>query len=110
MTRVKKGQTVTQLDAERQARSLSRRTFSGDRKVVDRKSRHIEIATNAIFLRWRIGPWQWQCKHIRWFLQSLNKRSPGTQYRYFRYLRAVLKVMDRWVVWGPHLGGPWTSP
>jgi hypothetical protein len=101
---------ISQAEMERQARSLARKTFSGQRHVVREKEKHIVNTATAIYLRWKIGVNQWQAKHIRWFLQSISSRSPGTQYRYYRYVRACLIELNKWADWEPHLRGSWQLP
>jgi len=101
---------ISQIEMERQARSLARKAFSGQRHVVREKEKHIVNTAAAIYRRWRIGVNQWQVKHIRWFLTSISGRSPGTQYRYYRYIRACLITMNKWVDWSPYLSGSWQLP
>lgn len=100
----------TQLEVERQATSMARRTFSGDRKTIHNKSRHIINAAVTIYFRFGASPNNWKLKHIRWFLESTKHKSPGTRYRYYRYLRSILIHYNHWVDWSPHLRGPWTTP
>ena len=99
-----------QTEVERQARSLARRVFSGQRRVVKGKENHIANVANKIYGRWRVGPYQWQVKHVRWILVSLTHCSSGTKYRYFRYIRACLIYLNKWCDWEPHLHGPWQNP
>jgi len=99
------------VSVEREARSISRRAFSGGRRVVYEKEKHIVNTGEAIRRRWNVAPQQWQAKHVRWFLEVyLSDRSAGTRYRYFRYLRAVLIQMNRWDDMEGFISGDWTGP
>ncbi len=101
----------SQLDVEREARSFSRRAFSGNRSSVHKKSNHIVMAAEAIRIRWNVSPRHWQVKHVRWLLEhKLADRASGTKYRYYCLIRQILIFQDHWADWKPHLKGPWTKP
>jgi hypothetical protein len=102
---------LTQSDVIRQSRALARRAFQGDRKSVAGKASHVIAAAEQIYFRWQISPHKWQVKHVRWFLEIyLSDKSSGTRYRYFRYIRAVLVEINRWVDFKAFLTGPWMKP
>ena len=102
---------ISMVSVEREARSISHRTFSGSRNVVYQKEKHIINCAEAIRKRWGVSPKTWQSKHLRWFLEvGLAEKSSGTRYRYFRYLREVLKIMDKWNDFEPFLTGIWKKP
>lgn len=99
------------LDMQREARSISRRTFRGSRKVIYQKEKHVVNAAEAIRSRFGVGLKQWQAKHLRWFLEiELSNRSSGTRYRYYRYLRSVLIFVNKFDSFSPFLKGPWQFP
>ncbi len=99
------------VDVERKARSISRISFSGSKNVVRRKTNHVILVAETLRYRWGVDPSNWQVKHIRWFFDVyLCQRSSGTQYRYFRLLRTILKNMNRWDDWQVYLGGRWSKP
>ncbi|MFT6907814.1 MAG: hypothetical protein ACJAS1_004500 [Oleiphilaceae bacterium] len=102
---------LTQIQVLRSAKSLARRTFRGNRSTLKSKEKHIENVAIAIYERWRIGPHDWQAKHIRWLLERhLASRSRGTKYRYFLIIRKVLIELNKWLNFKPYLDGSWTSP
>lgn len=56
-------------------------------------------------------PRQWKAKHVRWLMKDgLGDISPATAYDYWRTCRLVLKVLDVYKDWEPHLRGPWLNP
>lgn len=102
---------VSIVNVEREARSISRRAFSGSRNVIYQKEKHIVNCAEIIRKRWDVQPKNWQAKHLRWFLEvALMTKSSGTRYRYYRYLREVLKAVNKWDGVDPFLTGPWQKP
>lgn len=99
---------ISIISVEREARSISRRTFSGNRNVVHQKESHIVTCAESIRKRWGVSPKGWQAKHLRWFLEvKLADRSSGTRYRYYRYIRCILIQTDRWDDVENFIKGPW---
>lgn len=99
------------LDVEREARSISRRTFRGSRSVIYQKEMHVVRISEAIRRRWDVGPKVWQAKHLRWFLEVNNSHLEGpTNYRYYCILKRVLIFQNRWDDFSPFLKGPWQKP
>jgi hypothetical protein len=99
------------VSVEREARSIARLTFRGGRKVLSQKEQHIVNSAELIRQRWNVSPKKWQAKHVRWILEvGLADRSAGTRYRYYRFLRQILKRMDKWDGVEPFLNGSWQNP
>jgi hypothetical protein len=99
------------LDVQREARSISRRTFRGSRKIIYQKEKHVVNAAEAIRSRFGIGVKEWRAKHLRWFfVEFLKEHSSGTRYRYYRYLRQILIFMNRFDDFSPFLKGSWQFP
>lgn len=82
--------------ASRQARALLARTLPGSRRgTVAAHLARAERIGDAIWRRWQVGPYQWQLKHLRWYLATQTKsHSTSTRYRH----------------WLPRLQGPWIRP
>jgi hypothetical protein len=101
-----------QNQAARQARNLLTRTLPGSRRGTVRG--HVERAGRigeTIWLRWRVGPYQWRAKHLRWFLTTQTTDfSPSTRYRYWLTLRALAVALQKQHGWLHHLQGPWVRP
>lgn len=73
-------------------------------------SRAARIAAE-VWSRWRVGPWQWQCKHVRWFLEHGTADYTGwTRYRYWLTIKRLLHVLGTWRDWRPRLTGSWCAP
>jgi hypothetical protein len=99
------------LDVEREARSISRRTFRGSRNVIYQKEMHVVRISEAIRKRWDVGPNDWRAKHLRWFLEVNNSHLENpTNYRYYYILKRVLIFQNRWDDFSPFLNGPWQKP
>ena len=99
------------LDVEREARSISRKTFRGSRNVVYQKEKHIVRISEAVRKKWDVAPKEWQAKHLRWFLEIHNAHlEDPTNNRYYRYLKKVLIFQNRWDDFAPFLKGPWQKP
>ena len=53
----------------------------------------------------------WQVKHLRWYLTTQTAGfTPGTRYRYWLTLRALVHALGREAHWLAHLQGPWVRP
>lgn len=98
--------------AGRQTRDLLARTLRGTAKQT--LHTHLERADcvgQTIWRHWQRGPYQWQVKHVRWYLTSqLTDLTPGTQYRYWLTVRALVFALGKETHWVPHLNGPWLRP
>jgi len=73
--------------------------LSGSHPTRERHLRQAKTIQKAIFNRWhRDNPWNWQRKHLAWFLnQHLNQHAESTRYY---YLLTVQLITIR-------LGKPW---
>ncbi|WP_429507471.1 hypothetical protein [Pseudomonas sp. 2835] len=58
--------------------------LTGSQSTRQRHLRQAKIMQTAIQKRWQRGnPWNWQLKHLRWFLtQYLNDHSDASRYYY----------------------------
>jgi hypothetical protein len=70
-----------------------------------------ERIADRIWRRWQLGPHQWQVKHLRWYLTTQARAfSPGTRYRYWLTVRALVCALGKGEHWLPQLQGPWVRP
>jgi hypothetical protein len=76
--------------------------------------RHIERAAaiaQVIYRRWQTGPYQWQAKHIRWYLEhGTQELTPSTRYRHWLTIRLLMISLDKEANWQHHLKGAWQRP
>ena len=73
-------------------------------------SRAARIAA-GVWSRWRVGPWQWRCKHVRWFLEhGTADYTAWTRYRYWLTIERLLHVLGTLPDWRPRLTGSWCAP
>jgi hypothetical protein len=72
--------------------------------------RAVRIA-DRIWRRWQVGPYQWQVKHLRWYLAIETKAfTHGTRYRHWLTVRALVYALGKDEHWLPQLQGPWIRP
>ncbi len=98
--------------AVRNARALLARRLPGSRRGSVRA--HIQRAeriAGRIWRRWQVGPFQWQVKHLRWYLVTHTEGfMPSTRYRYWLTTRALIYALGREEHWLVQLQGPWLRP
>lgn len=97
--------------AARQAQSLLANRLPGSRRGTVRQhlARARRIA-QIIWQRWQVGPYQWQLKHLRWYLQErTGDYTTGTRYRHWLTVRLLILALDH-DGWIERLDGPWVRP
>ena len=94
------------------AKALLVRRLPGSRRgSVRAHLQRAERITDKIWRRWQVGPHQWQVKHLRWYLTTqTNSFTPGTRYRYWLTIRALIYALGREEHWLVQLQGPWLRP
>ena len=102
---------ANQRAAARQARSLLAGRLPGSRRGTVRQ--HLARAGHVariIWRRWQVGPYQWQLKHLRWYLQECTGQlAVGTRYRHWLTVRLLIFALDH-DGWIKRLDGPWVRP
>lgn len=103
---------ATQRSAARAARALLVRRLPGSRRTTVRTHiQRAELIADRIWRRFQVGPHQWQVKHLRWYLTAqTSDYTPGTRYRHWLTVRALVVALDREEQWSAHLQGPWLRP
>ncbi|MEX2125957.1 MAG: hypothetical protein WD795_18855 [Woeseia sp.] len=97
--------------AARVARALLTDRLPGSRRgtVRHHRVRAAHIA-ETVWRRWHVGPYQWQLKHLRWYLQECTGRyASGTRYRHWLTVRLLIFSLER-EGWIERLNGPWVRP
>ncbi len=99
-----------QRSAGRQARALLAKRLPGSRRGTVRH--HLARATHiaaTIWRRWHVGPFQWQGKHLHWYLaEKTCEYVSGTRYRHWLTVRLLILALDR-DGWIQRLDGPWIT-
>ena len=74
---------ANQQQAARIARDLLVRRLPGSRRgSVRAHLQRAELIAEIIWRRWQVGPYQWQVKHLRWYLvEKTQHLTSGTRYR-----------------------------
>ncbi|MDH4259566.1 MAG: hypothetical protein OEW16_04605 [Gammaproteobacteria bacterium] len=97
--------------AGRQARALLAKRLPGSKRGTVRH--HLERAAYiaaTIWRRWHVGPYQWQMKHLRWYLvEQTNDFASSTRYRHWLTVRLLIFSLDK-DGWIERLDGPWVRP
>jgi hypothetical protein len=103
---------ITSQQAAAQFRYLLVRSLPGSRHGTVRA--HLSRAERigaAIYRRFKVGPYQTQAKHFRWYLETQTRDlTPSTRYRYWLTARAIVSVLGKVDHWMPYLRGSWTRP
>ncbi len=97
--------------AARLARTMLAKRLPGSRRGTVRQhlARAQHIAA-TIWRRWHVGPYQWQLKHLRWYLvERTNELAGGTRYRHWLTVRLLIVAADK-DGWIERLDGPWVRP
>ncbi|MDH3339139.1 MAG: hypothetical protein OEM85_09675 [Gammaproteobacteria bacterium] len=92
---------ANQRAAARQARALLASRLPGSRRG---------RVAQAIWRRWQVGPYQWQLKHLRWYLLARTAHlGSGTRYRHWLTVRLLIFALDK-DDWIERLDGPCVRP
>lgn len=103
---------ANQQQAARIARDLLVRRLPGSRRgTVKAHLQRAELIAETIWRRWHVGPYQWQAKHLRWYLvEKTNHLTPSTRYRHWLTVRSLVLTLSTAEHWLPLLQGPWIRP
>jgi hypothetical protein len=103
---------ANQRQAARIAHDLLVRRLPGSRRgSVRAHLQRAELIAESIWRRWQMGPFQWQAKHLRWYLTEETKRmTSGTRYRHWLTVRLLVFALHKEEHWLPLLQGPWIRP
>jgi hypothetical protein len=103
---------ANQHSAASESHSLLVRRLPGSRRgSVRAHLQRAERIAESIWRRWQVGPYQWQVKHLRWYLTvQAREFTPGTRYRYWLTVRGLVYALGRNEHWMPQLRGPWVRP
>jgi len=103
---------ANQQQAARIARDLLVRRLPGSRRgSVRAHLQRAQLIAEIIWRRWQIGPYQWQVKHLRWYLvEKTQHLMPGSRYRHWLTVRLLVLALPTGEHWLPQLYGPWLRP
>lgn len=103
---------ANQHQAARIARDLLVRRLPGSRRgTVKAHLQRAALIAESIWRRWQVGPYQWQAKHLRWYLTEQTKTlTPGTRYRHWLTVRLLVFALQTAEHWLSLLQGPWLRP
>ncbi len=103
---------ANQQQAARIARDLLVRRLPGSRRgSVRAHLQRAQLIAEVIWRRWQVGPYQWQVKHLRWYLvEKTQHLTPGTRYRHWLTVRALVSALRTAEHWLPQLQGAWLKP
>ena len=91
---------------------LLARKLTGGRssRVKEHLNRAKRIAV-IIYSRFQIGPYQYQIKHLRWYLfTQTHQLKPATRYRHWLTIKNIVVVLNGNADWLGQLQGSWKAP
>lgn len=92
---------ANQQQAIRHMEHLLKRKLKGNRqtRVNEHMKRSNRIAA-AIWGRFQVGPYQYQLKHIRWYMEVYTKYlAPNTRYRHWLTIRSITQALNKNAEW-----------
>jgi hypothetical protein len=103
---------ASQAEAMRLARAFLANSQPGARgTTVAAHLNRAEMVADTIWRRFNVGPYQWQAKHLRWYLdRACANLAPTTRYDRWRTIRSLAVALGRLDGWQHHLRGPWLRP
>ena len=102
---------ANQQQAEKHMEHLLNRKLTGNRhtKVKEHTQRAKRIAA-IIWARFQVGPYQYQLKHLHWYLQTQTTHlKPATRYRYWLTIQNILHALNKQGEWLCWLQGAWKT-
>ena len=98
-------------EAAEVAARLLKRAMPGESARTKAECNRVARVAAEVWRQWRVGPWQWKCKHVRWFLEHRTAQySPCIRYRYWLTVARLLHLIGKWHDWRAQLTGPWCAP
>ena len=74
-----------------QAERILEKALPGKHSNVVRRVRFARSIAERIWKRWQVGPWQWQLKHLQWYLDfEVCGLSASSRYDQWRAIRVLL--------------------
>ena len=101
--------------SKRQARQhmrhlIKHRLKGSQQKINEHASRALNLS-DALWTRFQIGAYQYQLKHLKWYLEEATKvLLPATRYRHWLTVKLILEALGKETDWGGQLQGSWVSP
>lgn len=81
-----------QTEARLEARRILRKSLSGKKSGRRKRIEVAKVAAEAIFLRWRVGPFGLKLKHILWYFDAhLIDAKQSTRYEHWRAIKTLLE-------------------
>lgn len=104
---------ISEAHARGQVTALLKGTFHRERPADAELVQYLsaEIA-GSIWRQYEIGPFQWQAKHLRWFLRDgTAELSMDDRHTYYLTVERVSQALGKWGRWEDDLAsGPWAIP
>ncbi len=97
----------SQQAAVNKARRLLEKSLPGKKASVKKHMERAQRITEVIWQYWEKAPYQWQVKHLRWYLDSTEGMAPSTRYDHWRTIKALIASLGKYEDWLPLLRGPW---
>jgi hypothetical protein len=89
---------------------LGKRLTGSSESIKSHKKRALKIA-RAIHYQYGVNVYQYQLKHIKWFLDVANQSlKSNSQYNYWLTIKEIAAIIGKSEDWLPRMQGPWVRP
>ncbi len=103
---------ATQYQAMQHMHHLLSRKLAGNRQTrVKEHTRRAMLIAAIIWQRFQVGPYRYQVKHLRWYLDTQTRHlKPATRYRHWLTIKNLVSALGKEKGWSGQLRGAWMSP
>jgi hypothetical protein len=85
-----------QYEARMDTLRILRKSLPGKKSGRRKRTEVAQVVGEAIFLRWRVGPYGWKLKHLLWYFDSHLKDSKlSTRYEHWLSIRSLLERTEK---------------
>lgn len=97
---------ANQQQALRQMYCLLRHKLKGSSKKVKEHVTRAKTIAAVIWQRFQVGPYQYQLKHLRWYLETqIQHLKPATRYRHELTVKNIVWTLGKEDCWQKAFGG-----
>ena len=92
---------ANQQQAVRHMDHLLKRRIKGNRQTrVKEHMNRAKLIAIAIWQRFQVGPYQYQLKHLCWYLEvHIKDLAPNTRYRHWLTIKKIANSLDKSLKW-----------
>lgn len=91
-------------------RHLIKHRISGSQRKVNEHNNRASALSDMLWIRFQLGVYQYQLKHLKWYLEGTKLLLPATRYRHWLTVKVILEALGKEADWTDQLQGPWVTP